>query len=82
MIDGMAVSNIKEIETRIKQHHEKNMDKPIEMGFATITKNAMHPQEGIPQLYHDQLNILGNHLWQLCYDPEWNTAVEEDFTTT
>ena len=49
----------------------------IEVGFATIQKSSMHPQLGIPQLYHDQLNVIGEHLWQLKNDPEWRKDVEE-----
>ena len=37
----------------------------------------MHPQLGIPQLYHDQLNVIGEHLWQLKNDPEWREDAEE-----
>ncbi len=29
----------------------------------------MHPQYGIPQLYHDQMNIIGKHLWEMQHDP-------------
>ena len=49
----------------------------IEVGFATIQKSSMHPQLGIPQLYHDQLNVIGEHHWQLKNDPEWREDVEE-----
>ena len=37
----------------------------------------MHPQLGILQLYHDQLNVIGEHLWQLHNDPEWREEVDE-----
>ena len=37
----------------------------------------MYPQLGIPQLYMDQLNIIGEHLWELRHDPEWQSDVEE-----
>ena len=37
----------------------------------------MHPQLGIPQLYHDQLNVIGEHLWQLHNNPKWCKDVEE-----
>ena len=47
------------------------------MGFATIQQSSMHPQLGVPQLYHDQLNVIGEHLWQLHNDPEWRKDVEE-----
>ena len=76
-VNGQAVSTIQQIKDHIHTHRTTREDQPIEIGFATITKHAMHPQEGVPQLYHDQLNILGSHLWQLKYDPEWNSAVEE-----
>jgi hypothetical protein len=28
----------------------------------------MHPQYGIPQLYHDQMNIIGKHLWDMKHE--------------
>ena len=71
------MSTIREIEDHIRDHWRTRKEQPVELGFGTISKHAMHPQEGVPQLYHDQLNILGTHLWQLRYDPEWNSAVEE-----
>ena len=37
----------------------------------------MHPQLGVPQMFQDQLNIIGEHLWELKNDPEWNEAIEE-----
>ena len=51
--------------------------KKIEVGFATIEQAVMHPQMGIPQLYQDQLNIIGEHLWELRHDPEWHQEIEE-----
>ena len=37
----------------------------------------MHPQYGIPQLYHDQMNVIGKHLWEMKNDPTFNTNVDE-----
>jgi len=37
----------------------------------------MHSQHGIPQLYHDQLNVIGEHLWHLKHDPEFLEDAEE-----
>jgi len=51
--------------------------KSVNIGFATITKQSMHSQKGIPQLYHDQLNIVGKHLWDIAYDPEWSSDIED-----
>ena len=49
----------------------------LEIGFATIERSSMHPQHGIPQLYQDQLNIIGEHLWELSHNPEWQQEIEE-----
>ena len=37
----------------------------------------MHPQLGIPQLYHDQLNIIGQYLWDIKNHPEWQQDVHQ-----
>ena len=49
----------------------------VEIGFATISKASIHPQLGIPQLYHDQLSIISDHIWDLRYDPEWHAEAED-----
>ena len=51
--------------------------KEIEIGFATVEKASMHPQLGVLQLYHDQLNVIGEQLWDLRYNPEWQKDIEE-----
>ena len=70
-IDDTAVHTIDEITTAI-QLKITNNDTTCKIGFSTIEKQAMHPQFGIPQLYHDQLNIIGQHLWSIKNDPETN----------
>ena len=32
---------------------------------ATEEKVTIHPEKGVPQLYMDQLNIIGRHLYEL-----------------
>jgi hypothetical protein len=34
----------------------------------------MHRQYRIPQLYHDQMNIIRKHLWELQHDPIYHKA--------
>ena len=75
-VSGKPVATIAEYEAAIAAARMK-ADIEVEVGFATIQKSSMHPQLGIPQLYHDQLNIIGEHLWQLKNDPEWREDVEE-----
>jgi len=48
----------------------------VNIGFATITKQSMLSQKVIPQLYYDQLNIVGKHLWDIANDPEWSSDIE------
>ena len=65
----------------IKLHVTKaitNLEASIKIGFATIERQAMHPQYGIPQLYHDQLNIIGRHLWEIKNDPQWQQKIDEE----
>ena len=38
----------------------------------------MHPQLGTPQIYHDQMNIIAQHLWEIKNEPEWNLASNEE----
>ena len=49
----------------------------ITITFATIKKQSTHPQYGVPQLYHDQMNIIASHLWEMSNKPEWNIEENE-----
>ena len=66
-VAGVEIANVQDIEKAVKICRAKK-DKEIDVYFATIDKIAMHPQKGTPQLYHDQLNIIGKHLWEIQYD--------------
>ena len=46
-------------------------NKTFEIEFGMMEKKAMHPQHSVPQLYFDQLNQIGKHLFQMRYDPAW-----------
>lgn len=37
--------------------------------FSTMDRQAIHPQKGIPQLYHDQMNVIAQHLFDIKYNP-------------
>jgi deoxyuridine 5'-triphosphate nucleotidohydrolase len=47
----------------------KNKKENTTIQVATISKQAMHPQQGTPQMYHDQLNIIAQHLWEIKHTP-------------
>ena len=75
-----TMADIKTIFNRIRTEHQHQFN----IGFSTINKQAMHPQLGVPQLYHDQMNIIGKHLWDIAHDPFWATESNEEavFPTT
>lgn len=54
-----------------QQHH-------FTIGFSTIQKQALHPQLGVPQLYHDQMNVIGQHLWDIAHDPSWQHHSDQE----
>lgn len=75
-INGIPMKSVSEVEaavTKARNHSEKE----LKFGFATIDKQAMHSQHGIPQLYHDQLNVVGQHLWHLKHDPQFTPDIED-----
>ena len=37
----------------------------------------MNPQLGLPQLYHDQMNIIGQHLWDIQNDEAWCERIND-----
>ena len=76
-VNDIPITTIKEIQTHV-QKAITNHEKTVKIGFATIERQAMHPQYGIPQLYHDQLNIIGRHLWEIKNDPKWRLHANEE----
>ena len=53
-------------------------DTTFTLEISTIDKQAMHPQKGTPQLYHDQMNIIAQHLWDIKNEPEWTINSNEE----
>jgi hypothetical protein len=59
-VNDIEISNVEDI----KQHIKKCIDmkeSAVKIGFSTIEKQALQPQYGILQLYHDQMNIIGKY---------------------
>ena len=85
-IDEKTVTSINDIKKFISEKRtlcKKNKQTPtkiceVKVTFGTIKKQAMNPQLGIPQLYHDQMNIIGQHLWDIKYEPEWNEKEKDE----
>ena len=74
-VNNIPTTTIDEIQSIISKAQSAD-ETAITIAFATTHKHAMHPQQGLPQLYRDQLNIVGQHMWDLCHhDPEWNARM-------
>ncbi len=76
-INDQPVATLDEIATAFDTVRAAN-DKTVKVGFSTISKQAMHPQLGVPQLYHDQMNIIGTHLHEISNSSDWTTATNEE----
>ena len=46
--------------------------KDVTIKFSTIERQGLHPQLGIPQLYHDQLSTIAQHLFDIRHDTHNN----------
>lgn len=56
----------------LKRIIQENQQPQISLDIAAPDKQAIHPQSGVPQLYFDQLNHIGKHLFlEMEYNPEW-----------
>ena len=67
-VNGVDVKTISDVERQIKA----SINSPVSITFGTMDKISMHPQDGVPQLYFDQLHKIGEHLFQLKHDPQWS----------
>ena len=76
-INGEHINSMNDIDKIFKRIRTDNQHQ-FKIGFSTIKKQAMHPQLGVPQLYHDQMNIIGKHLWDIAHDPLWSTENDQE----
>jgi len=94
MLRGAVLQKVNEIKVRSKKDviqlietKKKAKKHSIQLTFATMGKVHMHPQKGVPQLFHDQLNILSIHQQELrkketivathCRMDEWEATVRQ-----
>ena len=74
-VNGTTVKTIDEIRAALKPSFVDKDNPDVLVTFATVEKLAMNPQLGLPQLYHDQMNIIGQHLWEIQNDAAWSERV-------
>ena len=68
-INGNRITSEQDVVSEVQQVSQNKQD-TVELTFATIEKSAMHPQTGVPILYHDQLNIIAKHIAEINEDIE------------
>jgi hypothetical protein len=71
------VTSMTNVNNSFKEIRDTKQTK-FKLGLSTIQKQAMHTQLGIPQLYHDQMNIIAEHLWDIAHDPKWSAKMKEE----
>ena len=76
-VNDISVNNVEDIQRIVSKALQYSRKESIKISFATIERQPIHPQYGIPQLYHDQLNLIGQHLWDMKNEPQWNKSVDE-----
>ena len=75
-VDGKPTTSIQEV-----RKHIATVSAPqVTVTFGIIIKPAMHPQNGVPQLYFDQLLQIERHLFNLKTDPD--LFLHEDVANT
>ena len=77
-VDDQQIRTVQDVE-KIIQKCRLNNNKHVRIQFATTDPIAMHPQKGVPQLYHDQLNVIARHLWEISLLPS-NRGSDQGFS--
>ena len=67
-VDDIQVKTVQDVIKAIKNARDQNK-KTIKINISTINQQSMNPQTGTPQLYHDQMNLIAQHLWEMKHIP-------------
>ena len=63
-VDSKQINIIQDVIDAIRMARQHNTPS-ITIHFSVIDKIAMHPQEGIPILYHDQMNVIAKYIVEI-----------------
>ena len=63
-INGTTTTNIQELTSKIATACQ-NKDTSARIRFGAIRQHVVHPILGVPQLQHDQLNIMSKHISEI-----------------
>ena len=67
-INGIATETIEKVKLAISFARKRN-DNSLFIKFGSFKEMSHHSQLGIPQLFHDQMNVIAQQLWDLDKDP-------------
>ena len=70
-INDKPVTSVDDVKQIIRECRDKG-DSSITIHFALIDTIAIHTEKGLPQMFYDQLNVVGKHLFELRHDPAYN----------
>ena len=68
-IGDQQITTINDIE-RVVKMARLNKQYTITCRFGVMDKVAMHPQTGVPIIFHDQLNVISQHLASMKLDEQ------------
>ena len=63
-VDGKHITTTQDVIDAVSNARQQNK-KSISVHFSVISKIALHPQEGIHVLYHDQMNVIATHVAEI-----------------
>ena len=66
-MNNTKIKSINDIVNNVITAQQTNND-TINITFGTNDSPGIHSQLGVPQLYHDQLDVIGKHLWNITHN--------------
>ena len=72
-VNGSAVSTCAQVIAAISAARTRK-ETTILVTFGSFKEISHNSQLGIPQLFHDQMNVIAKHLWELDNDPSYGTS--------
>ena len=69
-INNTTIKTMQDIISTISKAKQQS-NEPITITFGTNDSPGIHPQLGVPQIYHDQLDVIGKHLWNICHENKY-----------
>ena len=77
-IDGVKNSHIDDI-VRIILEARENEKTTISCKISIMNNLSLHPQLGVPIMYHDQLNLVATHLFDVKEEDNMSTLAHQTY---